>query len=223
MKKEHTEQKTKNVGWTILKIILVLLGIALLTVGIPLLIDNAFKCPDKIIMVAWDAAATLGYYGDVLGFLGTVIFSGLALWQNHVIKTESDKHTDLLERMENQKNMPKFHVGSRSMGGKCANLNLYLENISDNLATEILLSEIKIINEDGTIFWSNGKEQRIPHLKDSRDINLKNPSLESIKQIFYFQITYIDKFGELHQCDVEGRQIGEAFSFPRFIIKEKFF
>ncbi len=190
--------------------------------GVPLLINWAFTVPAlcDCFAVDWEAKDALAYYGSALGFMGTVIFSGLALWQNHVIKTESDKHTDILERMENQKNMPILYFGASCMGGKCGQLGLYIENISDNIATEIQLSEIKILNEDGTEFWSNGKEQRIAHLKDRRELSLKNPCLVSKKQIFSFQLSYQDKFGELHQCDVEGRQMGKDISFPRFFVKE---
>lgn len=198
------------------------IAVLISVVGVPLLINWAFATPAwwDFLAVDWEAKDALAYYGSALGFIGTVIFSGLALWQNHVIKTESDKHTAILERMENQKNMPILYFGASSMGGKCGQLGFYVENISDNIATEIQLSEIKILNEDGTEFWSNGKEQRIAHLKDRRDFPLKNPSLVSINQVFSFQLSYRDKFGELHQCKVEGRQMGKDISFPRFFIQE---
>lgn len=191
-------------------------------VGVPLCINWAFSIPAlcDFFAVDWEAKDALSYYGSALGFIGTVIFSGLALWQNHVIKTESDKHTKILEQMENQKNMPILHFGASSANGQCGQLNLYIENISDNIATEILISEIKIINEDGTEYWSNEKTQRIAHLKERRDLSLKNPSLTSINQIFSFQLSYQDKFGELHRCNVEGRQMGKDISFPRFFVKE---
>lgn len=199
-----------------------LIVVLVFVVGVPLLINWAFTIPAwfDFFSVDWEAKDALAYYGSALGFVGTVIFSGLALWQNHVIKTESDKHTDLLERMENQKNMPILYFGVSSMGGKCGQLGLYIENISDNIATEIQMSEIKILNEDGSVFWSNGKEQRIAHLKERRDLSLKNPCLISIKQFFSFKLSYQDKFGELHQCNVEGKQMGEDISFPRFFVKE---
>ena len=190
--------------------------------GIPLLINWAFKVPAfcEFFAVDWEAKDALAYYGSALGFIGTVIFSGLALWQNHVIKTEGDKHTKLLEQMENQKNMPILHFGASVSHGKCGQLGMYIENISDNIATEIQISEIKIINEDGTEFWCNEKTQRIPHLKDRRDIPLKNPCLTNINQIFSFEISYQDKFGVLHVCNVEGKQPGKEISFPRFCITE---
>lgn len=191
-------------------------------VGIPFLINLTFSVPAlrDFFNVDWEAKDALSYYGSALGFIGTVIFSGLALWQNYVIKIESDKHTHILEQMENQKNMPILYFGASSSNGQCGQLSLYIENISDNIATEIQITEIKIINEDGTEFWSNGKGQRIAHLKDRRDLHLKNPCLTSLNQIFTFQLSYQDKFGDLHKCNVIGRQMGDKISFPRFFIKE---
>lgn len=216
-----------NKFWVFLKshwlaVILCVLTVLFAVIGVPLFINWAFSRPAwcDFFAVDWEAKETLAYYGSALGFIGTVIFSGLALWQNHVIKTESDKHTNLLERMEKQKNMPILYFGTSCMGGKCGQLGLYIENISDNIAMEVLISEIRILNEDGTEFWSNGKEQRIAHLEDRRDLPLKNPNLTSIKQIFSFQLSYQDKFGELHRCNVEGKQTGKDITFPRFFVKE---
>ena len=191
-------------------------------IGIPFLINLTFTVPAlcDFLNVDWEAKDALSYYGSALGFIGTVIFSGLALWQNHIIKTESDKHTKLLEQMEIQKNMPFFHFGANSMTGNCKQLSLYIENISDNIATEIRISEIKIINEDGTEFWTNGKTQRIAHLEDKYNISLETPGLESVKQVFIFSFSFQDKFGMLHKCNVVGKQTGDKISFPRFFIKE---
>ena len=205
-----------------LSVILCVLAVLFAVIGVPLFINWAFSRPAwcDFFAVDWEAKEALAYYGSALGFIGTVIFSGLALWQNHVIKTESDKHTNLLERMENQKNMPILYFGASCMGGKCGQLGLYIENISDNIAMEVLISEIRILNEDGTEFWSNGKEQRIAHLEGRRDLPLKNPCLTSIQQVFSFQLSFQDKFGELHRCNVEGKQTSKDISFPRFFVKE---
>ena len=198
-------------------------GITMFAVaGVPLIINWAFSVPAwcEWFAVDWDVQDALSYYGDALGFIGTVIFSGLALWQNHVIKTESDKHSDFLDQMEKKKNVPILYFGAGSFGGKCGQLGLYVENISDNIAMEVLISKIVILNEDGSVYWSNDKEQRIAHLKGRHDLSLKNPSLTSINQVFSFHLSYQDKFGELHQCNVEGRQMGKDISFPRFFVKE---
>lgn len=191
-------------------------------VGVPLLINWAFTKPAlcDFFAVDWEAKEALDYYGSALGFIGTVIFSGLALWQNHVIKTESDKHTTYLEERDNQKNMPILYFGATSYGGTCGQLGMYVQELSDNIAMDVLISKISILNEDGSEFWSNDTEQRIPHLKEPRNLPLRNPSLTSIKQVFTFRVSYYDKFGELHKCIVEGKQTGDKISYPRFFVKE---
>ena len=93
-----------------LVVVVCVIAVLFSVVGIPLLINWAFTVPAlcDFFAVNWEAKDALAYYGSALGFIGTVIFSGLALWQNPVIKVESDKHTDLLEQMEKKKNMPSF-------------------------------------------------------------------------------------------------------------------
>ena len=206
--------------WFTVLIFIVLLLFAV--IGVPFLINLTFSIPAlcNFINVDWEAKDALSYYGSALGFIGTVIFSGLALWQNHIIKTESDKHTKILEQMEVQKNMPVFHFAANSMTGNCKQLSLYIENISDNIATEIHISEIKIFNEDGTEYWTNGRTQRIAHLEDKYNMPLETPGLESLKQVFKFSFSFKDKFGILHKRIVVGKQMGDKISFPRFFIKE---
>lgn len=48
----------------------------------------------------WDAGDALGYYGAILSFIATVVLGALALYQNRIIKTESDKKTALAEEQE---------------------------------------------------------------------------------------------------------------------------
>ena len=47
--------------------------------------------------------------------------------------------------MENQKNMPILHFGATVSHGNCGRLGLYIENISENIATEVYISKIKIL------------------------------------------------------------------------------
>ena len=122
--------------------------------------------------------------------------------------------------MEVQKNMPVLHFAANSMTGNCNQLSLYIENISDNIVTEIHISEIKIFNEDGTEYWTNGRTQRIAHLEDKYNMPLETPGLESLKQVFKFSFSFKDKFGILHKRIVVGKQMGDKISFPRFFIKE---
>lgn len=192
-------------------------------VGVPLLINWAFTIPAwfDFFAVDWEAKDALAYYGSALGFIGTVIFSGLALWQNHVIKTESDKHTDLLEQMEKKKNMPILYVGGGSYSGSCQSLSFNIQNLSDNIALDVVVSRVSILNKDGSEFWINEREHKYPHLhKESFSISLKNPALTDLGQMLSFQITFQDKFGDYHKILVKGKQVGTKIDFPRFFTKE---
>ena len=56
----------------------------------------------------WDAGDALGYYGAILSFIGTVVLGALALYQNHIIKTEADKKLLLPKN----RSTPKICLGS---------------------------------------------------------------------------------------------------------------
>lgn len=206
-----------------LVVVVCMIAVLFSVVGIPLLINWAFTVPAlcDFFAVNWEAKDALAYYGSALGFIGTVIFSGLALWQNHVIKVESDKHTDLLEQMEKKKNMPILYVGGGGYSGPCQNLSFNIYNLSDNIALDVVVSRVSILNKDGSEFWINEREHKYPHLqKESFSISLKNPALTDVGQMLSFQISFQDKFGDYHKFLVEGKQVRTKIDFPRFFMKE---
>lgn len=204
-------------------IILCVICVLLFTIGGPLIINWIFSIPAccDFLRVDWETKDALAYYGSALGFIGTVIFSGLALWQNHVIKVESDKHTDLLEQMEKKKNMPVLYIGGGCCNGNCQNLSFHINNLSENIALDVVISRISILNKDGSEFWISERENKRHHLgKDSFSITMNNPALTSLDQIISFQVSFQDKFGDYHKFNVEGKQIDTKIGFPRFFTKE---
>jgi len=205
-------------------LITIFLVVLFAVVGVPLIINWMFTIPAicKFFAVNWNTDDALGYYGEALGFLGTVVFSGLALWQNHVIKTESNKHTALLEKMEKQKNMPVIYCKPEFSNGNASNLHISLMNLSDNIASNIVVNDIKIINRNGSIFWADDNEYKIDHLTNRSNsiIPLKNPGLQTTEQTFLLTIYLNDKFGEQHLYSVEGIQSSPRISNPTFTTKE---
>lgn len=127
--------------------------------GVPLIINVLFKikAPFEIFDAEWYAEDALSYYGSVLAFLGTAAFSALALWQNHVIKTENDKYLELKEKREKEKNAPFFVAQGTSCFGNGGNLSLTIENKTDNIAKDVSIYDFKIIDEKGTVIWSDDK------------------------------------------------------------------
>ena len=80
--------------------------------GIPFIINVLFKIysPIYLFEAEWSAGDALGYYGDVLAFMGTVVLGALALYQNHIIKR--------LELLEDQYNKLKREVDDLSIDFK---------------------------------------------------------------------------------------------------------
>lgn len=193
-------------------------------VGMPLIINWIFKQPAlcEFFVVDWEAKDALAYYGSALGFLGTVIFSALALWQNHMIKTESNKRQEVLDRMEVQKHMPIIEVRPSSCSGSGMHLSFNISNVSENVALDIVVSKIQILNNDGSEFWINDREYKYQHLgTEAISISLKNPQLTDLSQIMVFRISFKDKFEKYHTLFVEGKQTGEKITFPKFCVTEK--
>ena len=85
--------------------IIIIVILLILLIGVPLITHCLFKINsnNSFWVSAWSAGEFLSFYGSVLSFVATVILSILALWQNEIIRAESNKHTELLEEMEKNK------------------------------------------------------------------------------------------------------------------------
>lgn len=189
----------------------VVLGIALGTaaiLGVPLVINCLFKlrANNDFFIAEWTAGDMLSYYGAVLTFVSTTILSVLALWQNHVIKEENDKHTALLERMEREKNNAHLMIQDAVSFKNAGNLSLQLKNVSDNMALNIILSDLAIELENGVDIWRGDQEYTIDYLKPMMGtrIDFKNPEIPSERCRVIFRIAYRDVLGEVHRCRAVG-------------------
>ena len=67
---------------------------------ISFLINLSYRHSSKLFATEWDASATLGFYGSMLSFAGTVLLGALILHQNQVIKEQADAHQKYLEKQE---------------------------------------------------------------------------------------------------------------------------
>lgn len=202
---------------------ILLLAVFIATYGIPLLINWAFSkpAPCDFLAVDWDARDALSYYGSVLGFLGTVILSGLALWQNHVIQEANNKHTALLEQMEHIKNAPRLAVKATLAHGKAGNVKVQINNISDNIAESLCASGFAVIDESGLALWRDDSVISIDYLHSDRtwEIEIGNPQIESNKHQIVFMIKYNDKFGGQYTYNAIGT-FGERIVLPKFRITQ---
>lgn len=211
---------------TLLIVLLCVAGIAITifsVAGVPLIINWAFTEPAEYdcFAVNWEAKDALSYYGDALGFIGTVIFSGLALWQNHVIQKANDEHTALLERMERIKNAPHLVVRSIRSNGKASKLTIHIKNPSENIAETIYASGFTIVDETGKSKWRNDEVFSLDYLDADRtfEIHWDNPYIDDYSHQFIFDLKYKDKFGGDHICKAVGF-FEKGKSLPRFKLTE---
>lgn len=186
----------------------VAIAVIVLTFGIPLGINWMFKtqAPCDFLVASWNADAALSYYGSVLGFLGTVILSGLALWQNHVIQEANNRHTALLEHMERVKNEPHIAVKALSANGRTSNLRVKIINTSENIAEKLSLSGLVIVDELGNSIWTSGSRIATEYLTSGMEwqVSFENPQIGSRQHRIAFDIRYSDKFLTEYTCRVIG-------------------
>lgn len=162
-----------------------------------------FKIPAtfEIIAAEWSAGEFLSYYGTILTCLSTLILSGLALWQNHVIKKANEAHTFLLERMEKEKVAPHVIIEKTVCLRASSSIELQICNVSDNLAQDIVISDITIGQEkvDCPLIHI---DYLVPNNKYRQTLtNLS--SLVKARQI-HFNLSYTDILSDKHIYNAIG-------------------
>lgn len=172
-------------------------------VGVPLLINILFKVNTGIsaLQAEWSAGDMLGYYGAVLSFLGTVALGVLALYQNHVIKEEADKKAALLEEKEHIENMPKFRMSHKLSSGFAGGIVFDIENISENIAYEIRVYDLRIEWGEKSIHRVNNNvfaERLGP--KEIISVETHSPCIKDIKELqLIAHMSCRDKYMEEHE------------------------
>lgn len=190
----------KHPGKTIFFIILIN---ALIILGVPAIINICFKnaAPVGWLEAEWSAGDALGYYGDVLGFLGTVLLSALALYQNYEIKKASDEKQALIEEREYKKEMPSFKIKHLHCGGNFGDLSLTIFNISSNIAYDLEVDNFKVEDTAGKCVCKSKKvDLKRKELLGNTEtiIDFTNDILSGTKLKLTFQIKCKDKFKDSH-------------------------
>lgn len=199
------------------------IGSIFIIAGVPFIIHVLFKIntTHSFWVAEWDAGDMLGYYGSILSFIGTVVLGILALYQNHIIKTEADKRTKLLEEKEYESNIPKFIANPNRCNGLNANLGFSIRNVSENLASEIIIYDVKIIKPNNEIFWNADKTYSHSAISsnDEFKIELKNPGIKEDGYIFSMEMQCVDKYNNKHRYMIKGL-CEKINDFPVFKITE---
>lgn len=212
------EKKDYTVAIIVCGIIVSLLAVIL---G-PIFIDEAFQktASNKWLAVDWESKDALNYYGTALAFLGTAVFSALALWQNHVIKTENDKYNRLKEKQEKEKNAPFFVVQSKGCWGHGQNLSISVENKSDNIAKDVSICNFRIVNNNGVIVWEDDRcfSRTVAIKGKPTEIYFNNDDIKD-GETFLLDINYKDIFDNDYSIVLES--ISKWEHLPSFNIVKK--
>ena len=182
---------------------LICLIILLLLIGVPFIINILFKISASVdIFVAeWDAGDALGYYGAILSFIGTVVLGALALYQNHIIKADADKKAALAEEQELAENMPRFFMRFQGASGFCGKLNFAIMNVSNNMAYNIDIYDIKIKDGSKTV-WETDDTYGAPVINPQKEIYIqtKSPATNETGELTFLAImSCLDKYDVKHE------------------------
>lgn len=182
---------------------LICVVILLLLMGVPFVINILFKinATTDILVAEWSAGDALGYYGAILSFLGTVVLGALALYQNHIIKTEADKKAALAEEQERAENMPRFFLRFQCASGFCGSLKFAVMNVSNNIAYTIDVYDIKIKGGSKTI-WESDDTYGAPVINPQKEMTIqtKSPATNETGEFTLFAtMSCMDKYDGKHE------------------------
>lgn len=187
------------------KIIFSFICIAILFMlfGVPFLINLLYKVDAAVDIFAaeWSAGEALSYYGAVLSFIGTVVLGALALYQNHIIKVEADKKSALVEEQERIENMPRFFVRFLAANGYCGKLKFALMNVSNNMAYDVEIYDIKIKNGTKTV-WETEDTYSSPAINPQKHIEIQTmspASNEKFEMVLFATMSCNDKYRVRHE------------------------
>lgn len=176
--------------------------LSILIIGVPFLVHCLFKikASNAFWIAEWSAGEFLSFYGSVLSFGATVILSVLALWQNDVIRKESNRYTAILREMEQNKSCPFIKVRCIAEQSMHSNLTVEIINITDNIALDI-----KVLEMQGSFKRKNCFEESYeilsPH--DSIKILLGNGAMDS-KDMLLMEIQCNNIYGNRVFFHVNG-------------------
>mgnify|MGYP004453181605 FL=1 len=206
------------------KVFLIFIIISSLVV-VPLVIHILFKIDveNSFFSAEWTAGEFLGYYGSVLSFVGTVVLGALALYQNKLIKDESEKHEQTLISQEHERNMPKFSVKASGSYGNCLKLKIKICNNSENIASNIDIYDAKILSSEQKLLWQAEKPQHLQIIAPMKDVEVEfdNPSIDQYESLFIICMKCEDKYNDTHKYKIFGIYHGNDI-FPEFEVEEIF-
>ena len=129
--------------------------------------------------------------------LGTITFSTLALYQNHIINEQNKQFNPKLKEIEMQRDMPRFAVQNIWQSGNYTNLTIVIKNISDNPATNVKVFNFTVYDIDGNDVCHSQNvivKGSILEAQSTIEIDFINAALKDSNLNICFFIEYQDIF-----------------------------
>lgn len=193
-----------------ISVIIIIIGIFFLPIFV---VHLLFKLPSicEFLSTEWSSGDVLSYISGFYALLGTIIFSMLTLYQNHVINKQNDQYNKTLKEKELKRDMPWFDIETVRYYGNYSKLNIKIKNISDNPANNIKILNLVVYNIHEDILYKSENvsiKNNAIEARSSIDINLPTPDFKESNLKICFDFECKDKFSNNHKIKVTGTTTG---------------
>lgn len=144
---------------------------------IPLILNKIYytKAICNFFVVGYSVDYILGYYGNILTFIGTVSLGIITVYQNHVSQQKTEKISELQIQLAernaelaeksykkqledtNIKLLPRFELINQRISGGYSNLTAKLKNVSSSAISELKSVSFEVINSENNILLKSEK------------------------------------------------------------------
>ena len=187
-----------------------------LTVGSPVIIHILFKIHPRnpFFVAVWSAGDMLNYCASVFSFLATILLSGLALWQTHKIKLESDKHDLQIAELERKRIKP-YIVLEPGVDKAKGQIEITLSNMSFYVAKDLMLFDFTATNANGEDKWKSEQRFEVKHLVSDGIICfllVECPDMVNGDKLI-FTLQYADIYGNVYKFHIIGEYLNKSIVF----------
>lgn len=132
---------------------IVVTAIILIVIVAPLVINVAFQAnaPCALLAAQWSAGDLLVYCGGIFSGLGTLLLGALTLYQNKLLRDETEMRIQAEKAQEYATFMPTIDLRDRNVFGDVVGLEV--SNYSFTPIKDIVFSKIKGLDKEGDIKW----------------------------------------------------------------------
>lgn len=139
-----------------------------------------------------------------------------------MIKEAEDRHTQQLEQMEKEKNAPYLIIDGVVSSGNAKTISFFVKNLTENIAQDVAVFNVRIENPDGTVYWSEEKTYSTTYIDLKKDfkIEIKTPGISEQTQRILFDVELYDIFGEIHRYIAVGSFLKHK-TWPVFVVRRQ--